>query len=120
MLLKRNQCLDDFIASVRDSERFEDGVREQVVTELLKLAHSFRPRIVVNKTTNAYEAKIAANILSKYARQMLHIEPENLGHVYFDKCVSEAVNSGIPFIVSRPRLKISGCISDVANRLGYF
>ena len=84
------------------------------------LARAFRPRIVVSKANNAYEARIAANILSKYAQQHLSIEPDNLGFVYFDKYVSEAINSGVPFVVAEPRRKISGCIVDMANRLGYF
>jgi MinD-like ATPase involved in chromosome partitioning or flagellar assembly len=75
---------------------------------------------VVSKAANAYEAKIAANILAKYTRQHLCIEPDPLGFVYFDKYVSEAINSGVPFVVGEPQRKISGCIVDMANRLGYF
>ena len=120
LLLKRNESLQDFIGCIENAACFERDTRAQLTAELMSLARSFQPRIVVNKATNAYEAKIAANILSKYARQLLYIEPENLGFVYFDKYVSEAVNSGVPFIVSRPRLKISSCIADMANRLGYF
>ena len=86
----------------------------------MTLARAFRPKVVVSKATNAHEAKIAANILTKFARQHLCIEPENLGFVYFDKYVSEAVNSGVPFVVGKPQDKISGCIVDMANRLGYF
>jgi hypothetical protein len=42
-----------------------------------------------------------------------------LGFECFDKCVADSVNLGRPFVVNYPRLKISGCIADVANRLGY-
>jgi MinD-like ATPase involved in chromosome partitioning or flagellar assembly len=79
-----------------------------------------RPRIVVNKASNAYEAKIAANILCKHVRMHLMMEPEFLGHLYFDQHVSEAVNSGLPFVVGKPKRKISLCVADIANRLGYF
>jgi flagellar biosynthesis protein FlhG len=119
-LLKRNESLNDFLDSIKKAEIFDENTRQTLNQELIRLAASFRPKIVVNKVTNAYEAKIAANILSKFTRQYLRIEPENLGFVYFDKYVSDAVNSGVPFIVSRPQLKISGCIVDMANRLGYF
>jgi len=74
---------------------------------------------VVNRAANAYEAQIAANILSKYTRQHLRIEPEKLGFLFFDKCVPEAVNSGKPFVVSRPKQRVSACIADMASRLGY-
>lgn len=120
LLLRRLETLSDFMECIRKADCFEDRTREQVCQELQRLAQSFRPKIVVNKVNNAYEAKVAANILAKYTRQLLCIEPENLGFLYFDNYVSEAVNSGVPFIVSRPRLKVSACVVDVANRLGYF
>jgi flagellar biosynthesis protein FlhG len=119
-LLKRNETLQDFLVSIRRADCFNLNMKEQLCTELQALAQAFRPKIVVSKATNAYEAKIAANILAKYTRQHLCIEPETLGFVYFDKCVSDAINSGVPFVVGEPRRKISGCIVDMANRLGYF
>lgn len=119
-LLKRNQTLNDFLISIRRADCFDEALKEQLCKELTNLARAFRPRIVVSKANNAYEAKIAANILTKYTRRHLSIEPEVLGFVYFDKYVSEAVNSGVPFVVGDPRRKISGCIENMANRLGYF
>lgn len=119
-LLKRNETLNDFIVSIRRADCFDATVKEQLCKELMTLAHTFRPKIVVSKAANAYEAKIAANILAKFVRQHLCIEPDSLGFVYFDKCVSEAINSGVPFVIGEPRRKISGCIVDMANRLGYF
>ncbi len=118
-LLKRNETLSQLVETVKETELFEDDVKIQICSELEALARSIRPRIVVNKATNSYEAQIAANILSKHARQDLMVEPENLGFIYFDKCVSDTVNSGVPYIVSHPRLKISTCITNIANRLGY-
>ncbi len=120
LLLQRCETLPDFIACVEQSECFGTDTRRQVVAEMTALARAMRPRIVVNKASNAYEAKIAANILNKHARTHLLIEAELLGHVYFDHCVSEAVNSGSPFVVGSPKRKISACIADMANRLGYF
>jgi len=119
VLLKRNETLDDFIACIRGSEVFDEPTRDRVCGEIVALAQAIRPKIVVNKAHNAYEAQIAANIFTKYTRQHLRIEPANLGFLYFDKCVPEAVNSGTPFVVSHPQLKISGCVTDIANRLGY-
>jgi flagellar biosynthesis protein FlhG len=119
-LLKRNQTLEEFLTSLRETNAFETQTKETLCREIRGLANAIRPKIVVNKATNAYEAKIAANILTKYARQHLCIAPELLGFLYFDQHVSEAVNSGVPFVVNRSKLKISGCITDIANRLGYF
>jgi flagellar biosynthesis protein FlhG len=119
VLLKRNETLTDFIECVQSSDAFDEGTRDRVCGELVALAQAIRPKIVVNKAHNAYEAQIASNILAKYARQYLRIEPANLGYLPFDKCVSETVNSGTPFVVSHPKLKISACVTDIANRLGY-
>lgn len=119
VLLNRNESLRDFLECVQRTEVYDVPVRQQIARELVALARSIKPKIVVNRAHNAYEAQIAANILAKYARQHLLVELDNLGFVYFDKCVSDAVNSGVPFIVSHPNLKISGCIADIVNRLGY-
>ena len=91
----------------------------RLAEEIVTVAQRLKPRIVVNKAANAYEAKIACNILNKYVRQWLCVEPENLGLIYFDQYVSEAVNSGVPFVAARPQLRISSCVVELANRLGY-
>ncbi len=118
-LLKRNETLPEFIECVRGCEDFEQPMRDQVCRELVGLARSIKPKIVVNRARNAYEAQIAANILSKYARQHLLVAPETLGFLYYDTCVPETINAGVPFVVSKPKQKISMCIADIANRLGY-
>lgn len=120
LLLRRNPSIPHFLQTVSQAPCFEDRTRQRIIDEIQALAHAFRPRIVVNKATNGYEAKIAANILSKYCRQHLQIEPESLGYLYFDTYVSNSVNCGVPFVANRPNLKISGCVVDMANRLGYF
>ncbi len=120
LLLKRCESFSEFVDCVRDSDYLEEETRDQVVVEMTTLAQSMRPRIVVNKANNVYEAKIATNILCKHVRQHLMIEPELLGHLYIDRHVTEAVNSGTPFVVGQPGRKISACIADMANRLGYF
>lgn len=120
LLLKRIESFREFVECVRTSNMFAEGSRETVCRELGALARSMKPKIVVNRARNAYEAQIAANILSKHSRQYLMIEPENLGHMVFDNRVPETINSGTPLVVSYPKLKVSQCIGDVANRLGYF
>lgn len=119
LLLKRNETLSDFLDAIQMSDAFEPEVREQVCGEMVALAQSLKPKIVVNKAHNAYEAQIASNILAKYARQYLRIEPGNLGFILFDKSVSESINAGTPFVIGNPKLKISACVADLANRLGY-
>lgn len=119
LLLKRNETLRSFIQTVRVHMGFDDSVKKQICGEMIALAQSMKPKIIVNRAQNAYEAEIAANFLTKSALQYLMIEPETLGHVLFDKIVPESVNSGVPFVVSHRRHKISDCVSDVANQMGW-
>lgn len=118
-LLQRKVTLRDFIECVRDDERFEEDVKRQICTEVTALADGLKPRIVVNRVQNAHEAQISANILAKSAREHLMVETQYLGHVLFDKVVPEAVNSGVPFVMSHPRQDITSCIGDITNKLGY-
>ena len=121
LLLKRNESLRDFIHVLQESDIFEDSQAiDDICGEMIAIAQSIKPKIVINRTVNSYEAQIACNILSKKARQELMIEPENLGYLLFDRCVPETVNSGRPFVLAHPKRKISQCIKDITNRLGFF
>ncbi|HNR29982.1 MAG TPA: P-loop NTPase [Candidatus Hydrogenedentes bacterium] len=120
VLLKRHESLRGFLEFMKTADCFDRATRKVIERELLALARAFRPRIVVNKVQNAYEAQVAAQIMAKHARDHLLSRPESLGFIYFDHAVSEAVNSGVPFVIGRPRLRVSGCVVDMANRLGYF
>mgnify|MGYP003808952913 CR=1 FL=1 len=119
VLLKQNESLADFIDSVESTYLFEGETRDQICGEMIALARAIRPKIIVNRAHNAYEAQIAANILAKYARQRLMVETEYLGHMPLDRDVTDSVNAGVPYIVRYPRHKLSVCISDIATRLGY-
>lgn len=119
MLLKRNQTVPDFIERVKHTTVFSKEIREQVCGEIVALARALKPKIVVNRAHTPYEAQVAANILCRLAGQDLMVAPDRLGFLFFDKHVTEAVNSGVPFVVSHPELKISSCVADIANRLGY-
>jgi flagellar biosynthesis protein FlhG len=119
MLLKRNESLRDFVDCVRHSDLFDRPTRERICGEMIALARSVRPRVVVNRARNPYEAQIASNILGKFTRNHLLVEPEYLGFLYYDPCVPDAVNRGTPFVVSYPKQKISECVTDIATRLGY-
>ncbi len=118
-ILRRVDSLPAVLDGLSRLEGVPPPVRERLAEEIVTVAQRLKPRIVVNKAANAYEAKIACNILNKYVRQWLCVEPENLGLIYFDQYVSEAVNSGVPFVAARPQLRISSCVVELANRLGY-
>jgi len=118
-ILRRNVSLSDLIDRVRGADLFDAALKNQLCGEMVALAQAIRPRVVVNRAHNAYEAQIAANIMGKYARQSLRIAPECLGHILYDHAMPQTVNAGVPLMVSHPRSKAAQCIVDIANRLGY-
>lgn len=118
-LLNRHDSLRSFFTAIEESAAFEQGLKQQTIQEMLGLARAVRPKIVVNRARNHYEAEIAASHLAKHARQRLLVEPQKIGHILFDTVVPEAVNSGVPYVVSHPERKISGCIATIASHLGY-
>ncbi len=118
-VLKRKETLGDLLESIRSIEDFETSMKNRLCGEIIALAQSFRPQIVVNRAKNEVEARGTANVLIKYLRQLLMIEAEMLGHVVFDTIVPQSVNSGVPFVASHPREPVARCVVDIVNRMGY-
>lgn len=119
ILLRQNETLPDFLECVMGCSEFDDALRNRIHQEVTALARGLRPKLIVNRAHNPYEARVAANIVVKYARHHLLVESDTLGYISFDKLVQEAVNSGLPFVVSHPKHKLTQCIAEVTNRLGY-
>jgi flagellar biosynthesis protein FlhG len=120
VLLKRAATIQHFIDALHTTPFIEGHAKDTICGEIVAIARSLKPKVIVNRSRTAYEAQIAYNILRKYLRRDLLVEPINLGHLLFDPCVQESVNSGKPYVVAFPDEALSACISDVANRLGYF
>jgi flagellar biosynthesis protein FlhG len=118
-LLQLNETLPDFLESVAGCTAFDRALRDRIVNEVRALAASIRPQIIVNRAHNAYEAQVAANILSKYVRDYLLMSPDTVGHLLFDKRIPEAVNSGVPFVKKFPKLAVTRNLHTISNRLGY-
>lgn len=118
-LLRVNESLSGFLDDLRESPKFTASLKLRIVQEIETLATSLHPRIVVNRARTPYEGMVTANILSKYIRTHLLVEPETVGHLLFDKRIPDAVNSGQPFIVKYPRHQVSQNVSTIGNRLGY-
>lgn len=120
LLLNRTETLPDFLAKLHAADFLSPEQRRVISGEIVAIARSFRPKVIVNRARNAYEAQIANNILRKFARTELLVETVPMGYLCFDQAVQEAVNSSEPFVVRFPDQTLSACIADVANRLGYF
>jgi flagellar biosynthesis protein FlhG len=120
LLLKRTESLHEFIDALRCADFLDEDAKDVICGEIVAIARGIQPKTLVNRARNPYEAQIAFNILRRMCRENLMIEPVNLGYLYFDRCVPEAVNLGKPFVVAFPDQKLSACVTDIANRLGYF
>lgn len=120
LLLKRHETIHEFLEALEKADCLPPETRETIFHEVVHLARGLKPKVVVNKAASPYEARIAFNIFSKYARQLLRIEPEHFGHLRNDNCMSDAINAGVPLVAGRPRHPIAGSIADMTNRLGYF
>lgn len=120
LLLKRTETLPDFLAKLHCTTFLSPEQKRAISGEIVAIARSVRPKVVVNRARNAYEAQIANNILRKFARHKLMIDTMSLGYLCFDHGVQEAVNSGEPFVVRFPNQALSASIADMANRLGFF
>jgi len=120
LLLKRNETLREFVETIRNSGVFEQDYADRIVSEMLGIARSMHPKIVVNRVINAHEAHVAATILRKMLRKSLFVDSDYLGYMYFDSYVSEAVNCSVPFIIRYPERRVSTCVCEMADKMGFF
>ena len=73
--------------------------------------------LVVNRGQTVIQARDVSQRISKIARQYLGIEINNLGMVFEDKTVEEALFKRIPFIVLNPKSKSSIAVESIGAKL---
>ena len=74
-------------------------------------------KLIVNRVKSKQEGRVVAERIKTVAKQFLSIYVENLGIIYDDASVGEAVKKRQPFILSYPHSKASACVNDLANKL---
>ena len=74
-------------------------------------------KLIVNRVKSLQEGRKVAERIKAVAKQFLHTNVENMGIIYDDNIVGEAVKKRQPFILSYPNSKASVCINDLANKL---
>jgi flagellar biosynthesis protein FlhG len=74
-------------------------------------------KLIVNRVKSEQEGRKVAGKIKTVARQFLSIYVEDLGVIYDDASVGEAVKKRQPFILAYPRSKASGCVNELAARL---
>lgn len=74
-------------------------------------------KLIVNRVSSVTEAKKISQRVINIAGQFLNLKVEYLGFVYEDSSVSNSVRKQIPFMVSDPNGKASGCLQHIVGRL---
>jgi flagellar biosynthesis protein FlhG len=92
------------------------GITKIIATEMMnKIEISLK--LVVNRVKSAEEAKKVADRMISIAGQFLNLKIENLGFIYDDSVVSQAVLRTKPFTVIDPKCKASLCVQHLVERM---
>jgi flagellar biosynthesis protein FlhG len=73
--------------------------------------------LVVNLARSAHEAERVARRFAHAAREFLGLEIDSLGHVSYDRHVSQSARERVAVAVRYPRCPASACIDDICERL---
>jgi flagellar biosynthesis protein FlhG len=74
-------------------------------------------KLVVNRVRNAAEGAKVAHKIIEIAGQFLNVKIENIGFIYDEQVVSDAVRRQIPFVALAPKSNVSLCVNHIGRRL---
>ncbi len=74
-------------------------------------------KVIVNMLKEEEDGDEIFNKIRVITHRFLNIDITNLGYIYEDKAVREAVQNQVPFVLSHPHSIASSCIRDIAKRL---
>ena len=80
------------------------------------VSRRYRPRIVFNEGDHPEDLDLSAQI-TKTLNQVLAIEPDYFGFVFFDAAVRKAVRSQVPFFPNHPKAPAAKAIGRIAERI---
>jgi flagellar biosynthesis protein FlhG len=89
------------------------GIIKAIVTE----SDNHTIRLVLNRVKNPSEANKVTKKIIDICAQFLNIKIENLGFIYEDPIVPEAVRKQIPFVHLYPNSNVALCINHIARRI---
>ncbi|WP_394217243.1 MinD/ParA family protein [Halobacillus trueperi] len=73
-------------------------------------------KILVNRSLNEINGKATFNRLSLVVKRFLEVEVSLLGVLPDDRSVLEAVNNQRPFVIDRPKSKVSRSLDELARK----
>lgn len=74
-------------------------------------------KLVVNRVRNAGEGARVSKKIIEIAGQFLNVKIDNIGYIYDDQLVGDAVRRQVPFVVLAPRSNVALCVNHIARRL---
>ncbi len=89
------------------------GIIKAIVTE----SEGQSIKLVLNRAKNPAEANKVTRKIIEICGQFLNTRIENLGFIYEDPIVSEAVKRQTPFVHLYPTANVSLCVNHIARRL---
>jgi flagellar biosynthesis protein FlhG len=89
------------------------GIIKTIVTE----ADNPSIKLVMNRVKSPAEANKVAQKIIGICAQFLNVKIENLGYIYDDPMVADAVRKQIPFTQMAPNSNTSLCINHIARRI---
>lgn len=97
--------IEDFLNDVAK----ENTVRR---TRIQKMIDDFHPHILLNQVMKNRELK-DGDFLINSVKDMLGVQGDYLGYVYYDACVRKALQNLKPFLVEYPKSKAATCIFSI-------
>ncbi|MGQ9629631.1 MAG: MinD/ParA family protein [bacterium] len=76
-----------------------------------------RLKLIVNRVRSVQEGRNVAEKIKAVAKQFLNVYVENMGIIFEDPLVYEAVRRRQPFILAYPNCKASLCLNDLAAKM---
>jgi flagellar biosynthesis protein FlhG len=89
------------------------GIIKAVLTE----SDNVNIKLVLNRVRNAAEASKVSKRIIEICAQFLNIKIENLGFIYDDPIVAEAVRKQTPFVQMYPASNVALCVNHIARRI---
>ncbi len=100
------------LPEVLKDEAWKDA---QLVARIEDALRTFRPGFIANMVMKRGEAREAL-VVKTAAAELLGIEVEYLGFIYYDAEVRAALRKMLPFVVANPKSPAARCVLDIVVR----
>lgn len=127
-MLSRRFRNDEEVSAILDAVH-KDGYRKPLpaildehvwidsamVDRMREALSEFRPAFIANMVMKRSEAREAL-VVKTASAELLGVDVEYFGHVYFDPEVRSALRKMQPFVVANPRCRAARCVLDIVVR----